>query len=135
MSFLLGWASGLYRFGADSEECWEETPLEGVFELELGFEVRSVSIIGGLGDLEGLECLDMALGDLQDGKEDSEVLRAPPPAPMLPLESLVAVVPDVPVVPLVVGRCMADREIWSSLILYIGVVYEEAIIADLPSGH
>lgn len=49
----------------------------------------------------------MALGDLEEGKEDSDVLRAPP-APMLPLESLVSVVP---VVPLVVGRCMAGRGI------------------------
>lgn len=87
-----------------------------------------------MGDLEGLECLDIALGDLEDGKEDSDVLRAPA-APMLPLESLVSVVPVVPVVPLVVGRCMAGREIWSSLILYIGVVYEDAMIADTPSEH
>lgn len=72
-NFLLGCASGLYLRGADSDECWEETPLEGVFEVELGSDVRS--IMGGLGDLDGLEFLDMAEGEREDGKEDREVRR------------------------------------------------------------
>lgn len=75
-SFLRGCASGLYFRGADSEECWEETPLEGVLELELGSEVRSVSIIGGLGLLEGR--LDIAEGEREEGKEDRDVLRLMP---------------------------------------------------------
>jgi len=62
--------------------------------------VRSVSIMGGLGDLDGLlECLDIAEGDLDEGKEDREVRRL---AGALPLELQVSVVP---VVPLVVGPC------------------------------
>jgi len=48
-------------------------PLEGVFEFELGSEMRSVSIMGGLGDLDGLlECLDIAEGDLEEGNEDRD---------------------------------------------------------------
>jgi hypothetical protein len=39
-------------------------PLDGVFELELGSDVRSVSIIGGFGLLEGLEFRDIAEGPL-----------------------------------------------------------------------
>ena len=98
-SFLLECASGLYFCGADSEECWEDIPLQGVFEFELGSEVRSVSIMGGLGDLDGLlECLDIADGDLEEGKEDRDWWFAG----ALPLELQVSVVP---VVPLVVGRC------------------------------
>lgn len=54
-SFLAGCASGLYLRGADNDECCDDTPLEGVFEFELGSDVRSVSIMGGLGDLDGLE--------------------------------------------------------------------------------
>lgn len=76
-------------------------PLDGVFEFELGLDVRSVSIIGGLGDLDGLlECLDMAEGDLEEGKEEREVRRFGGP---LPLELQVSAV--LPVVPRVVGRC------------------------------
>jgi len=90
----------LYFRGAEREECCEEIPLDGVFEFELGFDVRSVSIIGGLGDLDGLlECRDMAEGDLEEGKDDSDVRRL---AGALPLELQVSLVP---VVPLVVGRC------------------------------
>lgn len=76
-------------------------PLEGVFEFELGSEVRSFSIlVGGLGDLDGLlECPDIAEGDLEEGKEDSEVRRF---TGALPLELKVSMVP---VVPLVLGRC------------------------------
>lgn len=66
---------GLYLRGAERDECWEETPLEGVFEFELGFEVRSVSIIGGLGDLEGLEWRDIADGDREEGNEERDVRR------------------------------------------------------------
>ena len=65
--------------------------------------MRSVSIIGGLGDLDGLECRDMADGEREEGNEEREVLRFAG-TPMLPLELVVSVVP---VVPLVVGRCMA----------------------------
>jgi hypothetical protein len=99
-NFLLECASGLYFRGADRDECWEDIPLDGVFEFELGLEVRSVSIMGGLGDLDGLlECRDIAEGDLEEGKDDSDVRRF---AGALPLELQVSVVP---VVPLVVGRC------------------------------
>jgi len=102
-NFLLLCASGLYFRGADSDECWEETPLDGVFEFELGFEVRSVSIMGGLGDLDGrLECRDMADGDREEGNDERDVLRFAGTL-ALPLELVVSVVP---VVPLVVGRCM-----------------------------
>ena len=93
----------MYFLGADSDECCDDTPLEGVFEFELGFEVRSVSIIGGLGLLDGLECLDIVEGDREEGKDEREVRRF---APMLPLEVVtVATVSVVPEVPLVVGRC------------------------------
>ena len=90
-----------------------------VFEVELGSDVRFVAIMGGLGDLDGrLECRDMVEGDLEEGNEEREVLRAA--VPPLPLELHVpllewklveavelsvfvtAAFPD-----LVVGRCIA----------------------------
>ena len=80
--------------------------------MELGSDVRSVSFIGGLGDLDGLEWRDTALGDLDEGKEERDVRRGP--APLLPLESLGSVVP---VVALVDGRCIACRGVWRSLSL------------------
>lgn len=58
-----------------------------------------MSIMGGLGDLDGLECLDIADGDREEGKDDRDVRRLG----ALPLE--LPVVSAVPVVPLVVGRC------------------------------
>jgi hypothetical protein len=64
----------LYFRGTEREECCEDMPLDGVFELELGSDVRSVSIIGGFGLLEGLEFRDIAEGDRDDGKDDKEVL-------------------------------------------------------------
>jgi len=101
-NFLLGCASGLYFRGTEREECCEDTPLDGVLEFELGLDVRSVSIIGGFGDLDGLEFRDMAEGDREDGNEEREVLRF---GAALPLELQVAAVSVVPVVPLVAGRC------------------------------
>lgn len=86
----------MYLRGADKEECCDDTPLEEVFEFELGSDVRSVSIMGGLGDLDGLECRDISEGDLEDGNEDKDVLRCA----TLPLELRVTVV-------VVGGRCMA----------------------------
>jgi hypothetical protein len=110
----------LYFRGADKDECWEDIPLDVVFEVELGSDVRFVAIMGGLGDLEGLlECRDMVEGDLEEGKEEREVLRAAE-APPLPFELhvpllawklveaaalSVLVIPAFP--PLVVGRCIA----------------------------
>jgi hypothetical protein len=96
--------------GADRDECGEcceDMPLEGVFEFELGSDVRSVSIIGGFGLLDGLECLDMAEGDREEGKDDREVLRLL--IPELPFEMVVVTtVSDVPEFPLVLGRCIAN---------------------------
>lgn len=90
-------------------------PLEGVFEVELGSEVRFVSIMGGLGDREGrLECLDIVEGDLDEGKDEREVLRL---AVALPLELQVATVSEVPIVPLVVGRCIVCMACFVALIL------------------
>jgi len=60
-----------------------------------------VSIMGGLGDLEGLECRDIADGDREEGKDERDVRRLGVGA--LPLE--LPIVSVVPVVPLVVGRC------------------------------
>lgn len=55
-------------------------PLEADLELELGSEVRSVSLMGGIGLLDGL-ALAMAGGDGDEGKDDREVRRG---APMVP---------------------------------------------------
>ena len=60
-----------------------------------------MSIMGGLGDLDGLECRDIADGDREEGNEERDVRRLGVGA--LPLE--LPVVSVVPVVPLVVGRC------------------------------
>jgi hypothetical protein len=58
--------------------------------------------MGGWGDREGRECLDIAEGLREAGKEEREALRF---AEALPLEAAVALVSVVPIVPLVVGRC------------------------------
>ena len=59
--------------------------------------------MGGLGLLEGRECRDIAEGDLDEGKEERDVLRL---TPALELEKVVVSV--VPMVPRVVGRpCIA----------------------------
>jgi hypothetical protein len=58
--------------GAERDECFDETPLEGVFELafEFGSDVRwSVSSVGGCGDL------DICDSEREDGKEERDVLR------------------------------------------------------------
>ena len=73
-SLRRGWAPELCFRGAESDECCDDMPLGGVFEFELGSDVRSVSIIGGFGDREGLECLDMVEGDREGGRDESEVL-------------------------------------------------------------
>jgi hypothetical protein len=52
-SFLDGRAWGLVLRGAESDECCEDRPVEGVFDCELGSEMRSISGPGGRGDLEG----------------------------------------------------------------------------------
>lgn len=114
-NFLFGCASGLFFLGADKDECCDDTPLEGVFEFELGSDVRSVSIMGGFGLLDGLECLDMVEGDREEGNDESEVRRF---TPMLPLELVVvATVSVVPDVPLVVGRCIVL--IWTLMDLVV----------------
>lgn len=64
--------------GGVRDECCELTPPDGVLDLVLGFEVRSVSIIGGLGDREDLVFLDIAEVErfLEEGKDDNEDRRA-----------------------------------------------------------
>jgi hypothetical protein len=96
----------LYLRGAEREECCEDGPLDGDFKSELGSEVRSVSIIGAFGLLDGFEFrdIDIADGDRDLGKDDREVLRGPPRRPPL-LELVVNVKSVVPLV--IVGRCMA----------------------------
>ncbi len=86
-----GCAPGLQRRGGppDRDECWEETPVpvEGVLDLELGLEVRSVSDMmaaaGGWGDREGRElCDDICEPERDDeGNDDSDVLLAGPAPP------------------------------------------------------
>jgi hypothetical protein len=126
-SFLLGCASGLYFRGAERDECCEDTPLDGVFEVELGSEFRSVSIMGGLGDLDGLECRLIAEGEREEGNEDSEVLRF---AGALPLELQVDMVSVVPAVPLVVGRCIAA--LVAFVLRYIGTVEAMVVRSLVP---
>lgn len=91
--------------GAEREECCEDGPLDGDFEFEVGSDVRSVSIIGAFGLLDGFEFRDIADGDRDLGKDDREVLRGPPRRPPLLLELVVNVKSVVPLV--IVGRCMA----------------------------
>jgi hypothetical protein len=75
------------------EERFEERALEGVFECdgEAGFDPRSVSNLGGWGDREGRELRDISEGDLEEGKDERDVL------PLIPL-------PFELVVPFVDGR-------------------------------
>lgn len=70
----------------DNDECCDETPVpvDGVFDLELGLEVRSVSDTmppppapGGIGDRAGLERCDICDSERgYGGSDDSEVFRA-----------------------------------------------------------
>lgn len=70
----------------DSDECCDETPVpvDGVFDLELGSEVRSVSetmppplVPGGMGDRDGLERCDICEAEREfGGSDDSDVFRA-----------------------------------------------------------
>ena len=74
----------------DSDECCDEcceeipVPVDGVFDLELGFEVRSVSetmppppAFGGMGDRDGLERCDICEAEREfGGSDDSDVFRA-----------------------------------------------------------
>lgn len=116
----------------DIEECCDDTPLEGVLELELGSEVRSVSMAWGFGLLGGLE-FDMVDGGRDAGKDEREVLRG---APTLPCElgggrgggGAGSVVVDT--LRLVVGCC---RAILVALVLwYIGRLVW--LLAILPSS-
>lgn len=116
----------------DIEECCDDTPLEGVLELELGSEVRSVSMAWGFGLLGGLE-FDMVDGGRDAGKDEREVLRG---APTLPCElgggrgggGAGSVVVDT--LRLVVGCC---RAILVALVLwYIGRLV--SLLAILPSS-
>lgn len=72
----------------DKDECCDEipVPVEGVFDLELGSDVRSGSLaipppaVGGMGDREGLEEERWDICDAEreaggGGMEASEVLR------------------------------------------------------------
>lgn len=62
-------------------------PLDGVFDpdLEFGSELRLVSSLGGCGDFAGREFRDISEGDLEEGKEESDVRRFRP----LPFELIV----------------------------------------------
>ena len=63
------------RRGADKDECCEDSPLDGVFDLELGSEDLSASKPGGSGDREGRDVWDICEGDRDEGNEDKEVRR------------------------------------------------------------
>jgi len=82
LSRRAGCASGFWCRGApvDMDECCDETavPVDGVLDLELGSDVRSVSDMaaaGGCGDRDG-RC-DMWEGERAEGKDDSEFLCPP----------------------------------------------------------
>lgn len=67
-----GRESAFRRRGARIDECCDEGPIEGVLDLELGSEVRSVSAMGICGDLDGLELCDICDGE-REMKDDIEV--------------------------------------------------------------
>lgn len=87
--------------------------------------------MGGLGDREGLECLDIAEGLRDEGNDEREALRF---AATLPLELMVVIVSVVPVVPLVVGLCIAALVAFDTR--YIGgKEYEDMIPLTLGLGQ
>lgn len=49
--------------------------MEEALDLELGSEVRSVSAMGGCGDLDGREWKDICDGERDGGNEEREVRR------------------------------------------------------------
>jgi hypothetical protein len=65
--------------GAESEECCDEAAVllpidEVLLDLELGFEVRSVSTCkgGGCGDRDGRELSDICEAEREEGKDESD---------------------------------------------------------------
>lgn len=60
---------------ADKDECCEDSPIEGVLDLELGSEERSTSKPGGNGDFEGRETCDICDTEREEGNEEREGLR------------------------------------------------------------
>lgn len=81
----------------DNDECCDDTPVpvDGVFDLELGFDVRSVSETtppapgpGGIGDRDGFEWCDICEPEREDGgNDDNDVLRVCTTVEELPLLS------------------------------------------------
>jgi len=65
-------ASAFTRRGADKDECCDDGPSDGVLDLALGSEVRSVSATGGCGDLACRELRDMSEAERDEGKDRSE---------------------------------------------------------------
>ena len=58
---------------ADKDECWEDKPIDGVLDLELGSETRSASKPGGNGDREGRDVCDICDAEREEGNEEREV--------------------------------------------------------------
>lgn len=82
MSLLGGRSSGLYLLvpepDPESDDVCDDTPIEGVLDFVLGFEVRSASwMTGGCGERAGRAWCDIEVGESgrEAGNEDSEVLR------------------------------------------------------------
>lgn len=76
LSFLDDRASAFTLRGADDrDECWDDGANDGVLDLELGSEVRSVSATGNCGDLAWREFWDICDGDRDDGNEEREARR------------------------------------------------------------
>lgn len=90
----------MYRLGADKDECWEDTPLDGVSVLFS--EMRFVSIRGGCGDRAGRDVRDICDGDREGGKDDRDVLRTMPL--LLPFEPVVPFVGGLYIEPFSTGR-------------------------------
>jgi hypothetical protein len=74
-TLFCGYKSSFVRRAADRDECCEDGPMEEVLDLVLGSEVRSVSAMGGCGDLDGREWKDICDGERDGGNEERDVRR------------------------------------------------------------
>lgn len=121
-SFRGGREGTTCRFGADSDECCDEATVwlsidDVLFDLELGFEVRSASAaIGGCGDREGRSWCDICEAERDDGKEEREARGLAAAGGPLVNDWLVAV------------RARKGRDPW------IEVMFEPVVLESVEAG-
>lgn len=68
-------ASACTRFGSEIDECCEGGSIDSVLERELGSDIRSASVMGRGGDLDGRDKSDICDGDGEVGNDERDGRR------------------------------------------------------------